>query len=132
MSIPRYRLIVVIARVGPPIAYAALTLSGPWPGMSTTVSRGMDSRALARPPARRSMIVSERLGWPTTLAPPSWVPRARASDPRTRIVLGANGMMPPISSARSAEPGVLASSIWALTRNSTSDSKSQAASAASR
>ena len=40
--IPRYCSIVLIVSAGPPIAYAALILSRPWPGMSTTVSRGID------------------------------------------------------------------------------------------
>ena len=40
----------------------------PWPGMSTTVSRGIESRALAPPPTRSSMIESDRLGPPTLRA----------------------------------------------------------------
>jgi hypothetical protein len=35
-----------------------------------------------------SMIVSERLGWPILLAPGSFEPLVRASEPSTRIVFG--------------------------------------------
>src|SRR3954464_2233598 len=70
ISIPRYCSIVLIVSAGPPIAYAALILLRPWPGMSTTVSRGIESFALCPPPERRSMMLSERLG-PETVAPGS-------------------------------------------------------------
>ena len=43
---PRYCSTVLIASGAPPNAYAALILLRPWPGMSTTVSRGIDSVAL--------------------------------------------------------------------------------------
>src|SRR3954453_16484133 len=65
MSMPRYCSIVLMVSAGPPIAYAALILSRPWPGMSTTVSRGIESFALCPPPERRSMMLSERLRPPT-------------------------------------------------------------------
>src|SRR4051794_41313201 len=76
ISIPRYCSIVWIVSAGPPIAYAALILLRPWPGMSTTVSRGIESFALCPPPERRSMMLSERLG-PETVAPGSRVPGER-------------------------------------------------------
>jgi hypothetical protein len=56
--------------------------------MSTTVSRGIDRRAEAPPPARMSRIVSERDGVPIFVAPGSFDVFVRASDPSTRIVLG--------------------------------------------
>ena len=37
-----------------------MILSRPWPGMSTSVSRGIDRRLFAPPPMRMSMIESER------------------------------------------------------------------------
>ena len=77
-----------IASDGPPNAYAALILFWPWPGMSTTVSRRIDSCALAPPPIRSSMIESDRLDWPIVCAPGSPFPFTRASEPRTRIVFG--------------------------------------------
>jgi hypothetical protein len=56
--------------------------------MSTTVSRRIESCALAPPPTRRSMIESERLGWPIVCAPGSAFFFVRASEPSTRIVFG--------------------------------------------
>jgi hypothetical protein len=76
-------LTVCVASAGPPNAYAALILAVPWPGTSTTVSRGIESDALAPPPIRSSMIESERLGPPE---PGSARPFVRASEPSTRIV----------------------------------------------
>src|SRR3954454_23523157 len=81
MSMPRYCSIVLIVSAGPPIAYAALILSRPWPGMSTTVSRGIDSFALCPPPKRRSMMLSDRLGAETG-APGSRGPGGRRARPR--------------------------------------------------
>ena len=56
--------------------------------MSTTVSRGIESRADFPPPTRMSMIVSDRDGWPILLAPGSLESFVRASEPSTRIVFG--------------------------------------------
>jgi hypothetical protein len=64
-----------------------LILSRPWPGTSTTVSRGIDSEAFFPPPMRMSMMLSERPR-PPTVEPGSAVERVRASDPRTRMVFG--------------------------------------------
>ena len=64
--------------------------------MVTTVSRGMERRADFPRPTRSSMIESERLGWPTLLAPCSSDPDARASEPSTRIVEGDSATLPPV------------------------------------
>ena len=117
---------------GPPMARAALILSCPWPGMSTTVSRGIERRELLNPPARTSISVSERLGSPTTLAPPSFVPFGRASEPITRMLLGTKGMGPAGSRALLAESGTLPCSICALIRKRTSERPSHAATATPR
>ena len=60
----------------------------PLPGMSTTVSRGIESVELWPPPIRISRIESEREGWPILFAPGSLEPLVRASEPSTRIVFG--------------------------------------------
>src|SRR3954462_5400913 len=86
MSMPRYCSIVLMVSAGPPIAYAALILSRPWPGMSTTVSRGIESFALCPPPERRSMMLSERLR-AEALAPGS--PGARGRGARAAGAGGA-------------------------------------------
>src|SRR3954447_23372999 len=44
-SMPRNCSTVRVASAAPPNAYAALILLRPWPGMFTTVSRGVDSVA---------------------------------------------------------------------------------------
>ena len=104
ISTPRNSFTVCVASAGPPNAYAALILFVPWPGMSTTVSRGMLSEALAPPPIRSSMIESLRLGPPE---PGSARSSVRASDPSTRIVFapvrgyGPGSSCSPTSSARS-------------------------------
>src|SRR3954463_41807 len=104
MSMPRYCSIVLMVSAGPPIAYAALILSRPWPGMSTTVSRGIESFALCPPPERMSMMLSERLG-PETVAPGSRVPGERRSEPRTSVVCGLVSPTPPPASRASAGAG---------------------------
>ncbi len=70
----------------PPIANAALTFWRPAPGMSTTVSRAIDSRLFAPPPMRMSRIESARLG-PEVDEPGSAVSAVRWSEPRTRTLL---------------------------------------------
>ena len=77
-----------IASSGPPSAYAALILFWPWPGISTTVSRGIESVALLPPPIRSSRIESDRDGVPILFAPGSLLSLVRASEPSTRIVFG--------------------------------------------
>src|SRR4051794_26638298 len=109
------------------MAKAALILSGPWPGMSTTVSRGIESLAEWPRPERMSMIVSERDGPPQPDDPQSGAFLERASDPSTRMVLAEVSGKPPPSSALSAEEETLLVWIWALTMNSTSDRPIQAA-----
>ena len=99
----------------------------PWPGMSATVSRGIDSRREVPPPIRHSMIVSERL--PASLrvgARLLGARRARWSVPMISTVSVEVSMLPPELSAAEAEAGTLPVSIWALIRNSTSESSSQA------
>src|SRR3954452_12932462 len=66
--------------------------------MSTTVSRGIDRRALWPPPVRMSRMESERLG-PLVLAPGSLVPLERWSEPRNRTGGGGNGGGPVAASA---------------------------------
>src|SRR5215471_19732748 len=86
MGMPSQRLITSIDRAGPPKAYAALIFCSPWPGISSTVSRGIDRRAACPPPVRISMIESERLG-PEVLAPGSLLFFWRRSEPSTRMLL---------------------------------------------
>src|SRR3954467_11895364 len=111
--IPRYCSMVWIVSAGPPIAYAALILFRPCPGMSTTVSRGIDSFVLWPPPKRNSMMLSERLG-PETVAPGSRVPGERRSEPRTSVVCGLVSPTPPPASWAWAEAGT--ASCWGLGR----------------
>src|SRR3954449_9758318 len=118
ISMPRYCSIVLMVSAGPPIAYAALILSRPWPGMSTTVSRGIESFALCPPPERRSMMLSDRLG-PETVAPGSRVPGERRSEPRTSVVCGLVSPTPPLAGWAWAESGTAACWRVALTRNRT-------------
>src|SRR3954452_9118506 len=116
-----------MASDGPPNAYAALILLGPWPGMSTTVSRRIDSVAFFPPPMRRSRIESLRDGppLPIVVAPGSLLPLARASEPRTRIVFGeVSGNLPPVSWADAASE-ILDDWIWAETRKRTRLTSSQ-------
>ena len=70
----------------------------PLPGMSTTVSRGMESEAFAPPPVRISMIESDRDG-PPICEPGSASPLVRASEPSTRIVLAPTSGHGPASSS---------------------------------
>src|SRR4051794_13529012 len=57
--------------------------------MSTTVSRGIESVEFFPPPTRMSMMESLRDGpEPIVFAPASLEPLGRASEPRTRMVLG--------------------------------------------
>ena len=65
--------------------------------MSTTVSRGIDSLALWPPPMRTSRIESLRLG-PDVLAPGSFVPAVRWSEPRMSVVCGLTIPTPPPAS----------------------------------
>src|SRR5919201_6802035 len=120
IGIPRYCLTVWIVSAAPPIAYAALILSRPWPGMSTTVSRGIESLADLPPPERMSRIESERLG-PEVDAPGSLEPEGRWSEPRTSVVVAERRPGPPASSAVSAS--LLALLCWTteLTRKSTTE-----------
>ena len=124
---PRYSSTVWIASAAPPNAYAALILFWPWPGMSTTVSRRIESWALAPPPTRRSMIESDRLVSPIVCAPGSAFSFVRASEPSTRIVFGVVSGKPPPLSWASAASEILADWIWALIRNTTSETSSHAA-----
>src|SRR3954462_2213335 len=110
-----------MASDGPPNAYAALILLGPWPGMSTTVSRRIHSVAFLPPPMRRSRIESLRDGppLPIVVAPGSLLPLARASEPSTRIVFGEiSGNLPPVSWEDAASE-IFDDWIWAETRKST-------------
>ena len=91
---PRYCSTVLTASAGPPIAYAALILLRPWPGMSTTVSRGIESRAERPPPARISRIVSDAARAADARARLAFVPFVRASEPSTRIVFGEVSVKP--------------------------------------
>ena len=85
-STPVYASTVWIASAVPPKANAPLILPRPWPGMSTIVSRAIDSRLFAPPPTRSSMIESDR---PLAVcAPGSPVPSGRWSEPSTRTLLG--------------------------------------------
>src|SRR3954453_18049449 len=77
-----------MASAAPPNAYAALILLRPWPGMSTTVSRGIESVALAPPPTRMSRIESDREGLPMAFAPGLLVPPGGASEPSISPGLG--------------------------------------------
>ena len=104
---PRYCSTVLIASAGPPIAYAALILSRPWPGMSTIVSRGIDSRPTCPPPTRMSMIESERLGLADRVRARLRVSAVRWSEPSTRIVFGDVSGKPAPPSARSAASVIL-------------------------
>ena len=69
---PRNDSIVSIVSAGPPSAYAALILLTPWPGMSTSTSRGIDSLRTLPNAAWTSMIVSERPGpdWDLSIESP--------------------------------------------------------------
>ena len=60
----------------------------PLPGMSTTVSRGIESVAFLPPPIRSSRIESDRDAWPILFAPGSLESLVRASEPSTNTVLG--------------------------------------------
>ena len=101
-------------------------------GSSTTVSRGIDSRREVPPPIRNSMIVSERLPASLVFAPGSLEPFGRWSVPRTAPCWSRSACCRPSVSAAFAESGTLPRSIWALTRNSTSDSSSQPTTAVAR
>ncbi len=118
-----------MASDGPPIAYAALILLLPWPGMSTTVSRGIESVAFAPPPTRISMIESDRDGEPMTFAPASLVPLVRASEPSTRIVFALVSVKPAPDSWRSAASEIFDSWIWAETRKTTAETRIQVSAA---
>ena len=83
---PSQRLITEIDRAGPPNAWAALIFCRPWPGISTTVSRGIERRAACPPPVRISMIESERPG-PVVSACGSLLFFWRRSEPSTRMLL---------------------------------------------
>ena len=122
---PRYCSTVLIASAGPPIAYAALILLRPRPGMSTTVSRGIESCAFRPPPMRISMIVSARDG-PPTEAPGSALPSVRASEPSTRIVFGEVSVKPLSARASLALSATLPLCTPADTRKTSSEMSSQA------
>jgi hypothetical protein len=94
----------------------------PWPGISASVSRGIESLRTLPRPARTSMIESAREG---PVCDSSIDSPVRLSEPSTRIVLPPS-MLPPLDSARSAS-GDTPSWIWALIMNRTSDSSSQPA-----
>ena len=119
----------MIASDGPPIAYAALILLRPWPGMSTTVSRGIESVALAPPPTRISRIESEREGEPIVFAPASLVPLVRASEPSTSTVLGDVSVKPAPESWRSAASEIFDSWICAEIRNTIAETSTHASAA---
>jgi hypothetical protein len=80
----------------PPYENAALSLSVPWPGISTLRSRGSDSSAVAsRAGSSRTRItVSERAP-----PPPSRAVSARLSEPTIMIVCGL-----PVSASASSLP----------------------------
>src|SRR3954468_12829515 len=92
--------------------------------MSTTVSRGIDSRELCPPPTRMSRIESERLG-PLVDAPASCVPLGRWSEPRKRTGGALNGGAPPPASAFFAASSTLDFWICAEIKKRTSESASQ-------
>ena len=94
---PRKDSTVSIVSAGPPSAYAALTLLIPWPGTSTSTSRGIESLRTLPKAAWTSMIVSERPGpcWDSSMDSP-----VRTSEPSTRMLLPPN-RLPSLDSARS-------------------------------
>ena len=59
---------VLISRLGPPKAYAALILFIPWPGMSTQLSRGIDTTAALCPSAASRAIIRTSLRSPEAAA----------------------------------------------------------------
>src|SRR4051794_30417127 len=81
--------IVRTVRRAPPIEYAALSLSVPWPGISTFRSRGIDNSAVARfdGSSRMSIIVSDS-GLPIAPRRTSIAFFERLSEPMSRIVWG--------------------------------------------
>ena len=96
---PSQFLITEIDSAGPPNSCAALIFCRPCPGISTTVSRGIDRRAACPPPVRISMIVSERPG-PVVSAPGSFEFFWRRSEPSTRMLLADVSGKPAGSSTR--------------------------------
>ena len=60
MRMPVLFSIVFTSSFGPPYAKAALILVVPWPGMSTSESRGIDISRFGPLPVCSSMIVSVR------------------------------------------------------------------------
>src|SRR3954465_6979788 len=104
------------------MAYAALILLRPWPGMSTIVSRGIDRRAFLPPPTRMSMIESLRLG-PLVEGPRSFARLGRGSAPRTGTLLGlvSGKPAPPSDTLPLRSPCW----IWALIKKRTSDNATQ-------
>ena len=99
-------------------------MSVPWPGISANVSRGIESREAFPPPTRISRIVSERLG-PPTLAPGSFVPLVRASEPSTRMLFGEVSGKPESLRVEPAASLTFWRWTWAETRNSSSEISTQ-------
>ena len=91
---PRYRETVLVASAGAAVGVGGVDLVAAVAGDVDHVSRGIDRRADFPPPTRMSMIVSERLGWPISLAPGSLEFLVRASEPSTRIVFGEVSVKP--------------------------------------
>src|SRR6185295_5838364 len=84
---PSSERIVRSVSASSPIENAALSLSRPWPGMSTIRSRGSDIIAVAPlfGSSRTRIIVSDRVGLPCCTS------ILRRSSPMTRIVCGLPG-----------------------------------------
>src|SRR3954462_13012175 len=93
--------------------------------MSTTVSRGIDSRPACPPPMRMSRIESERLG-PLVLPPPPCGPFRRRAAPRTRKGGALNGGVPWPARAPLAASSTCELWICAETRKRTSERASHA------
>src|SRR3954454_4514110 len=86
-------------------------------------SRGIDSLRTVPKPTCITMMLSERDG-PDVLAPGSFVPFGRWSEPSTRMLLPVRTEPPPDSAflVASETPGA----VWALTKNETIATRIQA------
>ncbi len=102
-----------------PSAKATLSWSRPWPGMSTTRSRGSDMSAVAPllGSSRTRIIVSERVGGGFLSSRPraSSTSLLRRSSPIMRIVWGLPGSTSASSSSTPGASGVLSSRMMSAT-----------------
>ena len=103
-----------------PIENAVLSLSRPWPGMSTSRSRGSDIIVVAPflGSSRTRIIVSERVGLPCLTS------ILRRSSPMTRIVCGRPGATSSSSASTAGASGTLSSLMieaTSLTSSSTAE-----------